>query len=72
MDNLCESEARARRCSHCDGKGTDAAGKECYACHGTGLIEVRMKDKLACSLCRGAGIYPVPESMNAVDFVYHS
>ena len=70
MDNLCVTEARERCCSFCDGKGVDAGGKECYACHGTGLIEVRVQDKLACTLCHGAGIHPVPESLTATEFAY--
>lgn len=70
-DNLCVSEDRARCCSFCDGKGTDAAGKPCYACHGTGLIEIRIEDKLACPLCHGAGVYPIPEYLTPSDFAYH-
>jgi DnaJ-class molecular chaperone len=52
-------------------KGTDPGGKECHACHGTGLIEVRIEDKLSCTLCRGAGVYPVPESLTAAEFAFH-
>jgi RecJ-like exonuclease len=70
-DNLCITVERAYRCSYCNGKGFDAAGKECYACRGTGLIEVRREDKSPCPLCQGAGIYPVPESMTIERFAFH-
>jgi hypothetical protein len=71
IDHRCLSEDHAHRCAYCDGKGTTTLGKECYACHGTGLIEVRSDDRNPCPLCNGAGVYPVPESMCAKDFAYY-
>ena len=70
VDNRCITPDHAHRCSYCDGKGFDALGKTCYACHGTGLIEVRKVDQNPCPLCQGAGVYPVPESMVAREFAY--
>jgi DnaJ-class molecular chaperone len=70
VDKRCITEDHAYRCMYCDGKGFDAGGKECYACHGTGLIEVRRDDRSPCPLCSGAGVYPVPPSMTAWDFAY--
>ena len=70
VDNRCLTPDRAHRCSYCDGRGTDVQGKECYACHGTSLIEVRVEDKNPCPLCNGAGVYPVPESMTIKEFAY--
>jgi DnaJ-class molecular chaperone len=55
---------------HCDGKGVDALENPCYACQGTGLIEIRQVDKNPCPLCSGAGVYPVPESMIISEFAY--
>jgi DnaJ-class molecular chaperone len=55
---------------YCDGKGFDARENPCYACHGTGLIEVRQVDRNPCPLCSGAGFYPVPASMAASEFAY--
>jgi len=71
VDNRCLTPDHAHRCGYCDGRGTDVVGKECYACKGTGLIEVRQSDKNPCTICGGAGIYPVPESMRAKDFAYY-
>ncbi|MFZ5433048.1 MAG: hypothetical protein ACOZB3_04660 [Calditrichota bacterium] len=71
VDNRCLTADHAHRCGYCDGRGTDAAGKECYACKGTGLIEVRQVDKNPCPVCGGAGIWPVPPSMTAADFAFH-
>jgi DnaJ-class molecular chaperone len=70
-DNLCTTDAQARRCSFCDGRGADLHGKECYACHGTGLMEVRQEDKAPCALCGGAGLYPVPESLTINEFAFN-
>ncbi|MBM3324466.1 MAG: hypothetical protein FJY66_02230 [Calditrichaeota bacterium] len=70
-DNLCVMEEHDYRCSYCDGKGFGAGGKECYACHGTGRIEVRKTEKIVCPLCHGAGVYPVPASMTASEFAFH-
>jgi len=70
VDNRCITTDRANRCSHCDGKGFDAGGKECYACKGTGLIETRQVDKNPCPKCAGAGVYPVPPSMTVWDYAY--
>jgi len=69
-DNRCQKSDEAVICSHCNGRGFDSQGKECYGCHGTGLIEVRTVDKIACELCRGAGVYPVPPSMTIEKFAY--
>jgi len=69
-DNRCITPHEAHRCMYCDGKGFDAAEKACYACHGTGLIEIRTVDKRPCQLCAGAGVYPVPESMRISEFAY--
>lgn len=71
LDNRCITPYQAHRCMYCDGKGFDAAENTCYACHGTGLIEVRNVDKRPCQLCAGAGVYPVPESMTISEFAYH-
>lgn len=71
IDIRCETPDRANRCSFCNGKGVDAGGKECYACHGTGLLEVRAVDKKPCPQCSGAGVFPVPPSMTVWDFAYH-
>ena len=70
VDNRCITPDHAHRCAYCDGKGFDAGGKDCYACQGTGLIEVRQVDKNPCPICSGAGVYPVPPSMTAWDFAY--
>ena len=70
VDNRCITPDHAHRCAYCDGKGFDAGGKDCYACQGTGLIEVRQVDKNPCPICLGAGVYPVPPSMTAWDFAY--
>jgi DnaJ-class molecular chaperone len=70
VDNRCLTPDHAHRCSYCNGKGFDAGGNECYACKGTGLLEVRQVDKNPCPLCGGAGVYPVPPSMVAWDFAY--
>lgn len=70
MDNRCATPEASDLCSVCNGKGFDAGGKECYACHGTGRIEVRKIDKTVCSKCRGAGVYPVPPSMTEDQFAY--
>lgn len=70
VDNRCITPDHAHRCAYCDGKGFDTGGKECYACKGTGLIEVRQVDKNPCPLCSGAGVYPVPPSMTAWHFAY--
>ena len=70
VDNRCITPDHEHRCMYCNGRGTDAAGRECYACHGTGLIEVRQVDKNPCPLCGGAGVYPVPPSMVAREFAF--
>jgi len=71
VDNRCLTPDHAHRCGYCDGRGTDVAGRECYACKGTGLIEVRQVDKNPCPICGGAGVYPVPLLMKARDFAYN-
>ena len=70
VDNRCITPDHAHRCAYCDGKGFDAGGRECYACRGTGLIEVRKVDKNPCPLCAGAGVYPVPPTMTVWQFAY--
>ena len=70
VDNRCSTPHSEHRCMYCNGRGCDMLGKPCYACQGTGLIEVRSEDKTPCPLCSGAGVYPVPESRVARDFVY--
>lgn len=70
-DNRCLTSDLAQKCMYCDGKGFDALENTCYACHGTGRIEVRQSDKNPCPLCGGAGVYPVPESMKFTEFAYH-
>lgn len=70
VDNRCLTPEQAHRCPLCNGRGTDNAGKQCFACHGTGLMEVRQVDRHRCSLCRGAGVYPVPASMGADEFAF--
>ncbi len=69
-DNFCVNVERSHVCAHCNGRGMSPSGKECEACHGTGRIEVRKVDKTPCSLCNGAGVYPVPESMTISEFAY--
>jgi len=70
VDNRCLTPDHAHYCPHCAGKGFDAGGKNCYACHGTGLIEVRQTDKNPCPQCSGAGVYPVPPTLTAWDFAF--
>jgi len=71
VDHRCLTPDHAHRCTYCDGKGINALEQTCYACHGTGLIEVRHVDKNPCPLCAGAGVYPVPESMTIAEFAYY-
>ncbi|MBU0691318.1 hypothetical protein KKC97_10130 [bacterium] len=71
VDNRCLTPDHTHKCPICDGKGINAIEKECYACRGTGLLEVRQVDKNPCPLCGGAGIYPVPMSMRAQEFAYN-
>jgi RecJ-like exonuclease len=71
VDNRCLTPDHAHRCPICNGRGFDTAEKECYACRGTGLLELRQEDKNPCPLCGGAGIFPVPESMRARDFAFN-
>jgi RecJ-like exonuclease len=71
VDNRCITPDHAHRCAYCDGRGTDTLGRPCYACGGTGLIEVRKEDKNPCPLCGGAGVYPVPESLTAREYAYN-
>ena len=70
VDNRCLTPDHAHKCMYCDGKGFDALENSCYACHGTGQIEVRQIDMNPCPICSGAGVYPVPESMTMADFAY--
>jgi RecJ-like exonuclease len=70
VDNRCLTPDHSHRCMYCDGKGFDALENTCYACHGTGLIEVRQVDRNPCPLCSGAGVYPVPASMSVSDFAF--
>jgi len=70
VDNRCLTPDHTHKCPFCDGKGFDALEKDCYACKGTGLLEVRQEDKNPCPLCGGAGIYPVPDSLRARDFAF--
>lgn len=57
-------------CEYCNGKGVSASGSECYGCHGTGHIEIRLAEKYPCPKCGGAGIHPVPESMTYGEFAF--
>jgi DnaJ-class molecular chaperone len=70
-DNRCLTPDQAQLCGVCNGRGTDTNGKECVSCRGTGQIETRSQDRLACTLCNGAGVYPVPESMTLEEFAFH-
>jgi hypothetical protein len=70
LDIRCASPDHAHLCSYCNGKGFDALGNSCYACHGSGRIEVRQVDKTPCTLCHGAGVYPVPASLTMKEFAY--
>jgi RecJ-like exonuclease len=70
VDNRCLTPNHEHRCMHCDGRGFDVLEKPCYACHGTGLIEIRQVDVNPCPLCSGAGVYPTPESMTFSEFAY--
>ena len=70
IDSRCSTPDQAHRCPHCNGKGFTDTGRECYACHGTGLIEVRQADKNPCPTCRGAGVFPVPATMTKDDYAY--
>ena len=71
MDNRCLAPGQEHRCHACNGRGTTLTGKLCRACHGSGMMEIRAEDKSPCVLCKGAGVYPVPESMTISDFAYH-
>ena len=71
VDNRCITPDHEHRCMYCNGRGCDMLGKPCYACQGTGLIEVRKEDKNPCPLCGGAGVFPVPASMIARDFAFN-
>jgi RecJ-like exonuclease len=68
VDNRCITPDHAHKCTYCDGKGFDALENTCYACHGTGQIEIRQVDINPCPLCSGA--YPVPESLTINEFSY--
>ncbi len=70
VDNRCITPDHAHRCSYCDGKGFNSLGKNCYACQGSGMIEVRKVDKNPCPLCNGAGVYPVPSEMTVDEFAF--
>jgi DnaJ-class molecular chaperone len=70
VDNRCITPDHSLTCMYCVGKGVDALENPCYACQGTGLIEIRQVDKNPCPLCMGAGVYPVPESMTVSEFAY--
>ncbi len=70
VDNRCITPDHAHKCTYCDGKGFDALENTCYACHGTGQIEIRQVDQNPCPLCAGAGVYPVPEPMTMREFAY--
>ncbi len=70
VDNRCLTPDHAHLCSYCNGKGLNYAGGRCYACGGTGQIEIRQVDKNPCPLCCGAGVYPVPESMTMKEFAF--
>ena len=70
VDNRCLIPEHAHRCTICNGTGQNSLGKSCYACGGTGLIEIRQVDKNPCPLCGGAGLFPVPEQMEVRDFAY--
>lgn len=70
VDNRCLTPDHAHMCTYCQGKGMSFSGQTCYACNGTGMIEVRQVDKNPCPLCSGAGVYPVPESMSLKDFAF--
>ncbi len=69
-ENRCSTPDQAYRCPTCDGKGFTSSGSECHSCHGTGLMETRLEDKIECSLCGGAGLYPVPESMTLGEYAF--
>jgi hypothetical protein len=71
LDKRCLTPETAHRCPYCDGRGTNVMGRVCYACKGTGLMEVRLEDKHACPTCGGAGVFPVPESMTSDQFAFH-
>ena len=71
VDNRCLTADHAHVCMYCNGKGFDALEKTCYACHGTGQIEVRQVDQNPCPLCGGAGVYPVPPFLTIADFAYN-
>lgn len=70
VDNRCLTPDHAHVCMYCFGKGTSASGSTCYACKGSGMIEVRQVDQNPCPLCAGAGVYPVPESMTMREFAF--
>jgi hypothetical protein len=71
VDHRCLTEDHTHKCPYCDGKGADIMERDCEACHGSGMIEVRKEDKNPCPLCGGAGVYPVPEFMTAGDYAYN-
>jgi DnaJ-class molecular chaperone len=69
-DNRCPTSDQSIVCMACNGRGTTASGAVCGGCHGTGQIETRLQDKMPCPLCNGAGIYPIPSSMNEAEFAF--
>jgi hypothetical protein len=70
VDNRCVTPDHAHLCSYCNGRGENAVGQTCYACRGSGRIEVRQVDRNPCPLCSGAGVYPVPDSMTLSEFAF--
>ena len=69
-DNRCLTPDQSTTCMACNGRGTTSLGEVCSGCHGTGQIETRLQDKAVCSLCNGAGVYPIPSSMTESEFAY--
>ncbi len=69
VDNRCAKPDIENKCGYCNGKGIDAAGKPCYACKGTGLLETRTVDKIQCPRCKGLGRFPIPDEMKTKDFL---
>ena len=69
-DNLCSTPERSWVCMVCNGRGTSLLGDPCSGCGGTGHVETRTTEKLLCPLCCGAGVHPVPPSMQESEFAY--
>ena len=67
VDNLCVTP---EICNLCHGRGTDNLERACHAFNGTGRVEIRKSEKLACPSCNCAGVWPVPEKMKITQYAF--